>query len=339
MPRTMPDMLAHYEVAEVARARLPEGPLARLLAADHDAFKVGAQGPDFFFYAGVWPGQRSRAGLAGLVHQHRTSGLFHALLTAAAAAPPAEAGVVTAFACGYAAHLCLDASAHPWIQYWTGDVSGIAAPVEPAARRRHGVLEGSLDVTLARRHSPDTGWVRAQRLLDMTPAQLPVVTVLWEQVMRDVHGETFTAAEGRRAFRDMAFAYGAMSDPRCAFSRALARVAATPFADADGTIRTQIYPREPHPVAARLLAGQRRWYYPAVPGEPRTETFAEIMESAAAQTLSCLEAIQTALCDGGDVDAAVAAIGDRNMLTGLPCEDPRPPLAFAAGIERLWGMS
>jgi hypothetical protein len=338
MPRTMPDMLAHYEVAEAARARLPEGPLARLLGAEHDAFKVGAQGPDFFFYAGVWPGQRSRADLAGLVHQHETSEVFHSMLTAATSATAAEASVITAYTCGYAAHLCLDASAHPWIQYWTGDITGNAAPVEPAARRRHGVLEGSLDVTLARRHSRDTGWIRAQRLLVMTPVQLTVVTGLWERVMRDVHGVTFSAAAGRRGFRDMVFAYGAMSDPRSAFSRALARVAATPFADADGTIRTQIYPREPHPVAAGLLAGRRTWYYPAVPGEQRTETFAEIAEAAAAQTLGCLEAIQTALFDGGDVDAAVAAIGDRNMLTGLPCEDPRPPVAFAPGLEQAWGL-
>ena len=56
------------------------------------------------------------------------------------------------------------------------------------------------------------------------------------------------------------------------------------------------------------------------------------------QTLACLEAVQTALFEGGDIAAAVAAIGDRNMLTGLPCDDPRPPVAFAAGIEQLWGM-
>lgn len=334
----MPDMLAHYEVAEAARARLAEGPLARLLRAEHDAYKVGAQGPDFLFYAGVWPGQRDRSHLAGLVHKHRMSEVFDAFLTAAASAPAAEADVITAFTCGYASHLCMDASAHPWIQYWTGDITGMAAPVQPAARRRHGVLEGSLDVTLARRHSPSSGWIRAQKLLTMTPAQTGVVTRLWELVMRDVHGETFTADEGRRAFWNMDFAYSRMSDPRSAFSRLLRRVTATPWADADGVIRTQIYPRAPHPTAARLLAERRPWSYPSVPGEVHTETFAEITEAATAQTLARLEAVQTTLFGGGDIATAVAAIGDRNMLTGLPCDDRRPPVTFAPGIERLWGM-
>jgi hypothetical protein len=200
------------------------------------------------------------------------------------------------------------------------------------------VLEGSLDVTLARRHSLDSGWIRAQKLLTMTPVQTGVVTRLWERVMHDVHGETFTADEGRRAFWNMDFAYSRMSDPRSTFSRVLRRVAATPWADADGVIRTQIYPREPHPTAARLLAGRRSWAYPSVPDEPRTETFADITEAATAQTLACLRAIQTALFDGGDIPTAVAAIGDRSMLTGLPCDDPRPPVAFAPGIGLLWEM-
>ena len=47
----MPDMLAHYDVAEAARARLAPGPLADLLAEAPDAYAVGAQGPDFLFYA------------------------------------------------------------------------------------------------------------------------------------------------------------------------------------------------------------------------------------------------------------------------------------------------
>lgn len=331
-------MLAHYEVAEAARGRLAEGPLARLLAAEHDAYKVGAQGPDFLFYAGVWPGQRDRSDLAGLVHKRRTSEVFRAMLTAAASAPAAAAGVITAFTCGYASHLCMDASAHPWIQYWTGDITGMAAPVQPAARRRHGVLEGSLDVTLAQRRSRDSGWIRARRLLTMTPSQNGVVTQLWEQVMRDVHDETFSAAEGCSAYGNMAFAYSRMSDPRSAFSRLLKLVAATPWADADGVIRTQIYPREPNVTAARLLAERRPWSYPAVPDVLRTETFAAITEAATVQTLACLEAVQTARFGGGDIATAVAAIGDRNMLTGLPCDDPRPPVAFAPGIERLWGM-
>ena len=333
----MPDMLAHYQVAEAARARLAEGPLARLLAGQHDAYKVGAQGPDFFFYAGVWPGQRSRTEVAAVTHRHKTGETVAALVGQAVAAPAPERDIVAAFTCGYAAHLCLDASAHPWIQYWTGDVerTGDDAATAPA-RRRHGVLEASIDVTLARRRSHDQGWVRRQRLLKMPPDQADAVSAAWERVVDEVYGMRFTAAEGRAAFRDMAFMYGNMSDRRTAFSRAV--LALGPLVDPDGTNRVVIYPRDPHPAAAGLLAGRRTWYNPWVPESPRRETFDDLLESAASRTLASLEAVQTALFDGGGIAAAVAAIGDRSMLTGLPCDDPRRPAAFADGIERLWGM-
>ena len=332
----MPDMLAHHEVAEAARARLAEGPLARLLCDQHDAFKVGAQGPDFLFYAGVWPGQASRADVAAVTHRHKTGETVAALVAQAAAAPAPEREIVAAFACGYAAHLCLDASAHPWIQYWTGDVERTGDPAATApARRRHGVLEASIDVTLSRRRSPDRGWVHRQRLLVMPPEQVDAVSAAWERVVDEVYGLRFTAAEGRAAFRDMAFMYGNMSDRRTAFSRAV--LALGPLVDPDGTNRVVIYPREPHPVAAGLLTGRRTWCNPWVPRRPRRETFAELMDAAAGWAHTCLEAIEAVLFRGAGPGEVVAATDDASMLTGLPCDDPRAPVAFAAGIERLWG--
>jgi hypothetical protein len=352
----MPDMLAHHEVAEGARARLAEGPLARLLAAEHDAFKVGAQGPDFLFYSGVWPGRKSRADLAASAHRHRTGATIGALLAYAAGAPARERAVTAAFACGYAAHLCLDASAHPWIQYWTGDVERTGDPAATAAaRRRHGVFEASIDVWLSRRHSADQGWVRRQRLLVMAPEQVAAVTAAWEHAEREVYGATITAAEGRAAFRDMAFIYGNMSDRRTAFSRTV--LALGPLIDPDGTNRAIIYPRDPHPTAAALLGRRRTWYNPWEPESPRDDTFDEIMEAASAQALAILQATERAFFGDGDAAATLtaeaasgpdpagiaaavaAAAGDRSMLTGLPCEDPRPAVAFVPGMVRLWGLS
>ena len=37
------------------------------------------------------------------------------------------------------------------------------------------------------------------------------------------------------------------------------------------------------------------------------------------------------------VDEAVAVIGDRSMLTGLACDDPRPRVAFAPDRDLIWG--
>ncbi len=332
----MPDMFAHYTVAEAARQSLPDGPLARLLAAEHDAFTVGAQGPDFLFYSGLWPWQAGRNDLARLLHRHAMSAVFRSMLGHADGLGAAGRAIAGAFVCGYAAHLCLDAGAHPWVLYWTGDISADApAGTRVRALRSHGLLEGSLDVMLLREHSSAHDWLRRQSLLRMSAARTTVVAEMFEHVFADVHGIAFTAAEGRAAFRDMALVSGAMSDRHTPFSRLLAGLG--PLVDRTGAARAQIYPDEPLAAAERLVTGRRRWHHPSLPRQERTETLRELLVAAGAETRRCLEAIAPVACgETGDVDEAVATIGDRSMLTGLPCGDRRPLVAFAPGRDLIW---
>lgn len=332
----MPDMLAHYDVAEAARARLAPGRLAALLAAAPDAYAVGAQGPDFLFYADVRPGRRARKELAFPVHQKRTGETVAAMLAYADAAPEAERAALLAYACGHAAHICLDAGAHPWILYWTGDVSaGTGSEDGARAMRRHGILEASIDVMFAARHRPPGfSWPRSRRLLSLAPARRRAIAAMWSCVLRDVHGAPFTPREAAAAFSDMAFVYGSMTDRRSPLSRLL-RAGAMRL-DPRGLVRTQIYPAVPHPAAVRLLRERRTWCYPSRPDEPRTETFAAICDRAVAETVACLGAVADAAF-GGDAAAAASAIGDRNLITGEPCGDPAPLVAFAPDRDALWG--
>ncbi len=330
----MPDMLAHWEVAEKARARLRPSALARLLDAQSDAYKVGAQGPDFLFYSRVWCGEPGRRDLALHVHQHRVRDVFEGFFAHAAGLRAEERAIALAFACGYAAHLCLDAGAHPWIMYWTGDISERADPEQRAlAFRRHGLLESSIDVMLRRRRSADPAWLRRSGLLRMSRTQKTVVARMFERVLGEVHGVDFTAFEGRAAFRDMATIYAAMSDRRAPLTRLLTALA--PVIDRAGVMsRTQLYPDDPLPVVVDLAATRRRWYRPSLPDEPRAETLEEILELATDETVRCLEAVER-LLDGAGAAETADAIGDRDMLTGLPCDDPRPLVAFSPHLERL----
>jgi hypothetical protein len=331
----MPDMFAHYLVAEAASRRADTG---GLLAGAFDAYKVGAQGPDVFFYARLVRGRRSRPNIARLTHQHQMAAAFRSMLTRAAASPAGERGAAFAFVAGYAAHLCLDAEAHPWVLYWTGDITDGADPTTTTeAFRRHGILEASIDVILSRERSDDTAWLRRQKLLRLPSAQATTASTLLSGMLHEVYNVSFSPTEGRSAFRAMEWVYTTMSDPRALPTRLLGMVA--PAVDKAGVVRTQIYPEAPAPAAARLYAKRRDWCYPSLPDEPRSTTFAEILETAAAETARCLKAI-AAVSDGdAAVDEAVAVIGDRSMFTGLACDDPRPRVAFAPDRDVIWGAA
>jgi hypothetical protein len=158
---------------------------------------------------------------------------------------------------------------------------------------------------------------------------------MWSRVMRDVHGVSFTPRETRAALRTMAFVYGSMTD-RCSPLSLLLRAGGDRL-DLRGLVRTQIYPAAPHPAAVTLVGERREWRSPSRPDEPRTETFAEICDQAVDETLTCLLAIERAAFGGDDREAALAVIGDRNMITGVACGDPQPLVAFAPEREELWG--
>lgn len=333
----MPDMLAHYDVAETARARLAPGPLADLLAEAPDAYAVGAQGPDFLFYAQLWPDGHGRNDLANLLHRQRIDDLLAKMLDLAAAAPATARSTLYAYACGYASHVCMDACAHPWVLYWTGDISaGVRTPDEALAMRRHGVLEASLDVALASGHRPSGfRWPRSVRLLSMLPSRRRAVSAQWEPALRDVYGVEFGAGDVSSALLTMAAVYGLMTDRRSPLSLVLR--AGGVRLDPDGIARTQVYPARPHPAAMALLSSRREWRSPWRPDEVRRESFSEICDRAAGETLACLQAIEGALFAGDGLEPVLSLIGDRNMLSGERCDDARPAVAFAPERDALWG--
>ncbi len=331
----MPDMLAHFLVAEEAARRLDGGDAARLVAAAWDAYTVGAQGPDVFFYSHLLR-RRGRPNLAHLTHQHQMSAAFGSMLTWSAALPPGERDVALAFVAGYAAHLCLDAEAHPWVLYWTGDITDGADPeVRARSFRRHGLFEASIDVSLSLEQGGGTDWLRKRRLLHLSAPQRQTVAALLNAMLADVYDVPFSLEEGRSAFLTMERVYGTVSDPHALLSRLL--LAAAPLFDRSGIVRSQVYPETPEPVVVSLLSTRRSWYYPSVPDEPRTTTFHEIFEAATAETVRCLEAIAAAASGERTVEEAVEVIGDRSMLTGVACDDPRPRVAFAPDRDLLWG--
>jgi hypothetical protein len=331
----MPDMLAHYLVAEEAARRLDGEAATRFVTAAPDAFTVGAQGPDVFFYSHLLS-RRGRPNLAHLTHQYKMSAAFRSMLAYSVALPPDERDVALAFIAGYAAHLCLDAGAHPWVLYWTGDITDGASPeVRTLAYRRHGILEASIDVILRREHGGGTDWLRKQRILHLPARQRKVIVALLSAMLGDVYDLDFSPEEGDSAFRTMEKVYGTMSDPRSLVSRLL--LAAAPLIDRSGMVRTQVYPEEPAQVAEQLFCARRPWYYPSIPSEPRTWTFAEICERATAETVSCLCAIAAAASGDLAIEEAVETIGDRSMLSGVACDDPRPRVAFAPDRGLMWG--
>lgn len=337
----MPCLFTHYLAAQEAMRRSPRELVAATLASALRAYRQGAQGPDILFYYKALPWQHSddaiRLGFA--MHEHHTAATFTCALEYIRAAPSPDRATALAYLCGVATHLCLDAEAHPWILYWTGDITeGAPGEARRRALLRHNLLETGIDAILVGRAAgtAPTDWLRRQRLLSVSAVQARTIGGLYEHVLREVHGERFPAEQVVEAIADMAWVYDLLTDRRRLRTRAMKALAA-PF-DRDHFIRDSVYPAVPHPVAADLFAERHEWRVPMDPQAVRHERFGDLYEQAVVKSAACVEAIARAGLGEITVDEAVAVVGNRSMLTGADCSDTRRPAAFAPDVEALWGQ-
>jgi hypothetical protein len=336
----MPCLFAHYLTAQAAMRRSPREIVAAALASDLAAYRLGAQGPDILFYYKALPWQQSdeaiRVGFK--MHEHDTAATFACGLEYVRDGSSPDRSAALAYLCGLSTHLCLDAEAHPWILYWTGDITeGAPQADRMRALHRHNVLETAIDAILVSdaAGAAGTDWLRRQRLMAVSRTQATAVGRLYEHVLREVHGERFTAEQVREATRDMTRVFDLLTDRRRLRTRAMGLVAA-PF-DRDRFIRDSVYPTVPDPVSADLFAHAHEWRLPMDQAVVRSESFGDLFDRAAERSAKCVVAIARAGLGQIPIDEAVAVVGDRSMLTGAECEDARPLVAFAPGRDELWG--
>lgn len=116
----MPGFTTHYLFGTDACHRLSAPGLRRDLCKNHQAFALGLQGPDLFFY--YFPGYLKEAnGLGQLVHNKDTQAFFSYLMESRylfAKVYPSEAAA-DAYICGFLGHYTLDCSLHPYVYAFT----------------------------------------------------------------------------------------------------------------------------------------------------------------------------------------------------------------------------
>lgn len=119
----MSEKLTHYYSAQNLLHRLDaKSPLGIAVDAHPDAFYLGAEGPDFFFFDLIpTPGHPSRMKYGSLIHSHDIDAFFYqGLLYTLNLQNPFERDTCLAYLTGFSMHHELDAKTHPYIYYHTG---------------------------------------------------------------------------------------------------------------------------------------------------------------------------------------------------------------------------
>lgn len=165
----MPAALTHYLFA----TQNAEG------VKDKEAFLLGTQGPDPFFFYGMVPWRKKENPLAirnygEEVHHSDFSAIYARMIDYANLKEGEEKDALISYLEGIWAHYCLDRVCHPYIFYRSGfDENG---ELKGHFGYAHKVFEALLDATLAK----ENGLPSASRAMKIGKEKAKAISAMWE---------------------------------------------------------------------------------------------------------------------------------------------------------------
>lgn len=141
----MPSLITHDYFGQQALTR--NAFTATWSQDQKDAFLLGNQGPDPFFYAVVSPRLRRFSRVGSVMHDEKPSELFVMMHKSVQWLAPEDQGIGQAYLCGFYGHYVLDTTVHPFVfsqEYAICD-AGIEGLTRKDGGEVHATIERELD--------------------------------------------------------------------------------------------------------------------------------------------------------------------------------------------------
>lgn len=116
----MPGFVTHHFFGVNAYKQLERGPIKKLISNNHNAYSLGLQGPDLFFYfiptsLGILPN------IANVMHKKNTNDFFKGMIDAVSIFDQnKDFEIASAYIYGFLGHYVLDTAVHPYVYYRVG---------------------------------------------------------------------------------------------------------------------------------------------------------------------------------------------------------------------------
>lgn len=188
----MPAIITHDQFGQEALS-LPEVPVTTT-RQERDAFLLGCQGPDPFFYLLICPGlSDDKRDIGNRMHAETPTRLLAAMSRSVERASASSRRVASAYAGGFLCHYLLDRSAHPFVyaqQYAYCD-AGIEGLTREDGNVVHSVIETELDELMLYTRTGQTiaTYAPNREILRLDDDALAIVSRQMAGVVKEVYGE------------------------------------------------------------------------------------------------------------------------------------------------------
>lgn len=317
----MPDVITHALGATEAIKRI-EDPIASLVQKNLNVYRLGAQGPDFFFYYHVLPGQdakRSNEYGSRLHREHSFAFLLTLLDYAKIKHKSKDFPLLLSYSLGFITHYAFDLTMHPFIYAHSG-VAKANDPDSEIYHYYHKMYEIACDTyLLMEKKKRIAGRFRASQWIDLRGNFPLAIAKMLSACVDSVHGIEWSKEEYQEALESLPQVLDIMHDPY--------RIKQYGFRLLEITLRKKhaytqaLYLHKVPENPSFFNLDHQPWFHPVRKDLVFTDSFmdryeqsVDLAESFLRVAIGYLEGTQTR-------NDLLAVIGDNAYDTGLPWKD------------------
>ncbi len=312
----MPALLTHYLCGDAALKLLEKDSIASCISRHRNAYNLGTQGPDFFFYYGAWPWVKDReiSGFGERMHEEKTGEFIIEALRYGLDCSESSRGIIASYMYGYLCHYALDCHAHPYVFYKTGFLRE-NEEYTPKYTVFHRMFETSLDVLmLERQMKRRPSEFNAPALIRVPKQEAATIGEMYSRVLGSVFGMDINSESVCRAIADMADITAVLRDTTGIKKKLMSGI--EKFLGKPPMYSSMIMPLYIRDGIDYLNTSRSLWHLPWDSSADLSLSFIDIFEAAVSESKILIET---------DIDAVSALIGSRSFSTG---EDHRLNLKF-----------
>ncbi len=315
----MPGMLTHYLCGSKLLTSLEHTPLAPVLRQYRQAFNLGTQGPDIFFFYRIWPWTRSRGvnKIGECMHVKNVGAFFSNALQYSKKRSGEERNILTAYICGFACHYALDLTAHPYIFY----KSGFPLEGEDLKKKEtffHHRFETAVDYLMLQRETGQSpGDIRYHEWIRVPANQAQWIGQMLSDAISHSHGFILPVNQVCTAMKDMLQVYSFLRDRTGIKKQAFSFL--SKFIGTAKLAAYMIYPGEITDGLDYLNLKHTPWSLPWDKSARSSASFPELFDRAVAEAVELLDVIHNYLSGSLDLNSALERISSRSYSTGLDC--------------------
>jgi hypothetical protein len=315
----LPAIITHSFFADDVFEELKDCRLKDEIQVKKSLFRLGAQGPDVFFYykAAPWIPYDGIEKLGNLIHDEKV-GHFYSRSFDYLNGMEHDKGFfdLAVYLAGYLCHYSLDRTAHPFIHYTSG-IDSDHSRISWKYHIYHRILESTIDYLMLVKKGYDPSKYRSFELVMVPPFSIESVLKYYKHILAEVYGISINRQQTEELITGIYKVMRYLYDPsgmKYYFYRFLEMLMRRP-----GGITSSMMPRKIDRELDYLNLDHNTWLHPCHKDRSSNDSFWEIYDSAAGEALKTVELFSSFIDSGRLPPSLIKMIGDISYSTGISC--------------------